>query len=217
MDGAVLAGAGGVLATATLWLVARWLGALRASWRAKYRTRRALARERDAEDLLRGQGYRIVERQVHRRYRIRRDGDAFEVELRADLIVRRDGRRWVADVKTGREAPRLTTAATRRQLLEYRVAYDVDGVLLVDMEAGAVHAVDFDLANGKGRRIGGGWTFACGLVLGAMVVWLAGDWVAENGFAGKGASTGMRGVAEAFFSHGSTHRAPSAVREERGE
>ena len=33
----------------------------------------------------------------------------------------------VAEVKTGRLAPRIDTPATRRQLLEYRLAFDVDG------------------------------------------------------------------------------------------
>ncbi len=52
----------------------------------------------------------------------------------------------VAEVKTGERAPSLTTAATRRQLLEYAVAYGADGVLLVDPEAGAIREVDFALA-----------------------------------------------------------------------
>lgn len=66
-----------------------------------------------------------------------------EIELRADLLVRQGARRFVADVKTGAEAPKITTAATRRQLLEYRVAYAVDGVLLVDMASRRVHLVEF--------------------------------------------------------------------------
>jgi hypothetical protein len=49
----------------------------------------------------------------------------------------------VAEVKTGEVAPRLSTAATRRQLLEYRVAFDVDGVLLVCPERGTIQRVDF--------------------------------------------------------------------------
>ncbi len=49
----------------------------------------------------------------------------------------------MAEVKTGAAAPQLSTAATRRQLLEYRVAFDVDGVLLVDAEAGRVQRVVF--------------------------------------------------------------------------
>jgi hypothetical protein len=51
----------------------------------------------------------------------------------------------VAEVKTGQDAPEIAAPATRRQLLEYRCAFGVDGVLLVDAEARKVHAVDFAL------------------------------------------------------------------------
>jgi hypothetical protein len=34
--------------------------------------------------------------------------------------------------QVGKVAPRLQTPVTRRQLLEYRVAFDIDEVLLVD-------------------------------------------------------------------------------------
>ncbi len=62
--------------------------------------------------------------------------------LCADFIVRRRGRLFAADSKTGRAA-RATDAATRRQLLEYMLAFAVDGVLLVDPEAGRVVEVVF--------------------------------------------------------------------------
>ena len=70
------------------------------------------------------------------------DGEATRIELRADYVVTRQGRRYVAEVKTGRVAPRIETASTRRQLLEYRHAFDVDGVLLVDADARRIHLVE---------------------------------------------------------------------------
>jgi hypothetical protein len=79
------------------------------------------------------------------------DGEPVTVELRCDAVVARDGRRLVAEVKTGERAPSLTTAATRRQLLEYAVAYRADGVLLVDPEGGHIHEVDFDIAEPRPR------------------------------------------------------------------
>ena len=53
------------------------------------------------------------------------------------------GEIFVAEVKTGDEAPRMSTAATRRQLLEYHVAFDVDGVLLVCPELGTIQRIEF--------------------------------------------------------------------------
>jgi hypothetical protein len=67
----------------------------------------------------------------------------------------------VVEVKTGALAPKIETSATRRQMLEYRVAFDVDGVLLVDAESGTVHEVTFPtldrFGDGSRGRGGSGW------------------------------------------------------------
>lgn len=137
--------AGVAVAAVIVAAVAR--AALSRWWRrlaARRRLRRARAGELDAEALLAGRGYLVVERQPRRALGLLVDGAPLSVELRADLIVERRGRRFVAEVKTGDRAPRLETRATRRQLLEYRVAYaDVDGVLLVEPEAREIHEVTF--------------------------------------------------------------------------
>ncbi len=130
------------LALATWRSWSRW----RASRRARRRAARAQRGEHNAEALLESLGYEIEDRQASLVWTIACDGVDHEVLLRADLLVERDGLRYVAEVKTGQVAPRLTNAATRRQLLEYRVAYDVDGVLLVDVESGSVAEVEFPLA-----------------------------------------------------------------------
>lgn len=127
------------------------------------RARTASKGERNAETLLRGLGYRILGRQVTRYWAIDVDGQSKQVQLRADLIASRSGRRFVAEVKTGHKAPKIDTPTTRRQLLEYRVAYDVDGVLLVDMTANRVHRVRFPLHPRVGRAR---WLVA-GLLFGA--------------------------------------------------
>lgn len=100
--------------------------------------------ERDAEILLGHQAYRVLERQVSRRWEMLVDGEAREVMSRADLVVEdARGRLWVAEVKSGERAPNPTLPATRRQLMEYLHAFDVAGVLLVDMEARQIHRVAF--------------------------------------------------------------------------
>ena len=72
------------------------------------------------------------------------DDEAHSVTIRADYVVFKDGARYVAEVKTGRTATRIDSAATRRQLLEYRHAFDVDGVLLVDADSGTIHSIGFE-------------------------------------------------------------------------
>lgn len=131
------------------------------------RRERGAAGEVRAEALLTGLGYAVVGRQVTARYGLDVDGDPLDVALRADYVVERDDRRFVAEVKTGRLAPRLDTPATRRQLLEYRVAFDVSGVLLVDAESGDVRTVTFPLPTSEapfGAKLGWlAWGVALGL------------------------------------------------------
>jgi Holliday junction resolvase-like predicted endonuclease len=162
---AALAAAVALVQTLRLW----WRGR-----RARRRMARAAAGEARAEALLERRGYTVVGRQVQHRSRLFVDGEAVPFELRADLVVARGGRRYVAEVKTGREAPRPTHPATRRQLLEYRAVLDVDGALLVDAEAERVYEVAFP-AGASPRR---GWApfvwVAVGGAIGALLARLAG-------------------------------------------
>ncbi len=127
---------------AGLWLRARLRRHCRSEL-AKRRARHAVAAEKHALPLLAAAGYEVEEIQPRRTFSFHVDGALAEVELRADLLVRRGCERLVADVKTGNVAPKISHAPTRRQLLEYRVAYEVDGVLLIDMAEEKIHRVDF--------------------------------------------------------------------------
>lgn len=143
----------------------RWLR----TFRARRRSRRARAGEIAAEQLLERRGFTLVERQPRRELILEVDGREQRIELRADLIVARGRRRLVAEVKTGARAPRIETGATRRQLLEYLVAYqEVDGVLLVDVEAGRVREVVFPVHRRR-RRLG---SALVGAAIGGGVTWL---------------------------------------------
>lgn len=114
--------------------------------RARRRQTRAIKAEHAAGKLLMSLGYRIVDEQVQASLQIDVNGAPMDVDVRADYLVYRDGLHYIAEVKSGDLAPSLQHANTRRQLLEYSLAYAVDGTLLVDMEAQAVHAVAFPLA-----------------------------------------------------------------------
>jgi hypothetical protein len=131
-------------------VVGRWLRAFRGSWRAHARAKRAGGGEEDAAVMLKRAGFRIVARQARTWWSPTVDGEPHETELRADYLVEAEGGElFVAEVKTGDEAPQLSTAATRRQLLEYQVAFKLafgaHGVLLVCPELGSIHRVQFPL------------------------------------------------------------------------
>lgn len=136
-------------AAAILLLLAllRRLAARGRSRAARTRARVALDGESRAELLLAAAGFTVLGRQVAHLWHIAVDDELHEAALRCDFVVARGGERWVAEVKTGELAPRLSTAATRRQLLEYQVAYGAAGVALVDATTGVVHEVRFHLAD----------------------------------------------------------------------
>ena len=111
--------------------------------RSSVRMERALRGEARAAVWLEQLGYAILGAQVAVEHPVRVDDRLVTIALRADYLVEKAGARYVVEVKTGALAPRIETSATRRQILEYRIAFDVDGVLLVDGETGQVHEVTF--------------------------------------------------------------------------
>ena len=128
-------------------VLALWLAATLRRWRGSLRARRRAARAGAGEDraarMLEDAGFTVVERQARVAWAPLLDGEPQHMELRADYLVEAGGELLVAEVKTGEEAPSLETAATRRQLLEYHVAFGVDGVLLVSPERGTIQRVVF--------------------------------------------------------------------------
>jgi len=121
-----------------------WWTRGRTGRRNRARQRVASKGEARAERLLGRAGFKVVERQATRRWTMWIDGEPVEVSCRADLIVRRRGREYVAEVKTGDRAVKARAPATRRQLMEYRHVFDVDGLILVDMAHGVLHWVAFE-------------------------------------------------------------------------
>jgi hypothetical protein len=161
-----------LLAAAVLLAVVQ---SVRLAWQGFWRRRsiairreRGAAGEMRAEKLLREWGFGILGRQMAVSYDVHIDGEPVTIDLRIDYLVSYGDKRYVAEVKTGRAAPRIDTPATRRQLLEYRIAFDVDGVLLVDAEAERVHAVEFPLGAYDAPAPSRMTWLLVGIVLGAM-------------------------------------------------
>jgi hypothetical protein len=129
------------------------------SRRAKRRVARAIQGERAAERFVQEQGYRILAVQPEYTWTLRVDGRPASVTLRPDLVLERDGRRYIGDVKTGNSAPDPLTSSTRRQLLEYLIACKVDGVLVIDVEARRIRSLVFPTRSvpTAAPAVGGGW------------------------------------------------------------
>jgi hypothetical protein len=107
------------------------------------RAARAHQAERAAAVVLERAGYTVLGRQVRRVWSVLADGEEVRFDLIADYLVEAAGAAWVAEVKTGERALSLLHGPTRRQLLEYRHAFGVAGVLLVDAEAQRVRRIEF--------------------------------------------------------------------------
>jgi hypothetical protein len=160
------------LAIALVQWLRLWLRGALARRSLRARCDRAALGEARAEGLLRRLGYDVLGRQAAGSWVVEVDGRELVVGVRADYLVERGGRRLVAEVKTGRAAPHVESSATRRQLLEYRFAFDVDGVLLVDAEADVVREVVFPLpvapASPSRAPLVAVCAFAFGLAAGAL-------------------------------------------------
>jgi len=135
-------------------------------WRGRRRTLRGLRAERKAAAMVEAAGYRLHATQPEARYELRIDGRPQAVTVRGDLLAQRRGRWFLVEAKTGQGVdPTLTS--TRRQLLEYRHAFDVDGLLLADVEAGELRAVEFPPRRAPGRVAWLIAAFAAGGLVGA--------------------------------------------------
>jgi hypothetical protein len=110
---------------------------------AKKRSQKALYAERAARRLLHKSGYRVLESQPAASYLIYLDHRSETIELRCDYLVEKEEMFFIAEVKSGAQAPDIHFGPTRRQLLEYQLVFNADGVLLVDMESKSIHTVDF--------------------------------------------------------------------------
>ncbi|MES2643449.1 MAG: hypothetical protein V4850_28455 [Myxococcota bacterium] len=137
-----------IVGAAVAWWVPRALRRRRLGLRFA-RSRRL---EAEATGMLADAGYEVLATQVTAPCVVTRDGEVIVADIRADYLVARGGRVYVAEAKSGPRATDLRERATRRQLLEYAVTYDVDGVLLVDTEAAEVVQVAFPALTRRAQR-----------------------------------------------------------------
>lgn len=161
-----------LLVAFTVWLTVRFIR-LRDRRARVRRAARAARAEREARGVLEHAGFRVRGEQVRKGWAVAADGEQVRFELVADYVVERDGRLWVAEVKTGERALDLRFGPTRRQLLEYREAFGVEGVLLVDAEANSFREIRFHASGHRKVHSATIFWFLAGLGVGsALAVWL---------------------------------------------
>lgn len=112
----------------------------------KRRLLKAKKSEVKALDLLYRHGYQVLDIQKDAFYTLYVDNKPFKACVKADVIVKKANKTYVAEVKSGKKAPSPTLPATRRQLLEYFMAYKPDGLLLVDMEKEKIRKIEYPIS-----------------------------------------------------------------------
>jgi len=111
--------------------------------KVKRRFEKAKNSEKQAVILLERHGFRITDIQKTKTYTLFVDNKPHEAMVRADMIAKKNNKTYVVEVKSGKKAPSPRSIATRRQLLEYYLAYRPDGLLLVDMEKEKIRQIRY--------------------------------------------------------------------------
>lgn len=144
----------------------------------KRKLKKARRGEIAAVQFLKNNGFSIVGIQEKRTITTWVDGVPHNNTIRVDFLVRKWGKTYIAEVKTGRKAPNPFLVDTRRQLLEYYLAYGSYGILLVDMEKKRMHEISFDIT-GKNDY----WRYLF-LIIVTAILGLACGWFLYKYFSG---------------------------------
>lgn len=114
-------------------LLYRGVAAAWRNWKMRRRFKRGQLAEKNAVRFLRRHGYRILAAQLEEPITVYVDGEPQKTTVRADFLVRKGWKTYVVEVKSGQQGT-VKLAGVRRQLLEYKLVYQPDGILLLDME-----------------------------------------------------------------------------------
>ena len=99
--------------------------------------------EKEAEKILRKNGYTIIDIQKSKPLLITIGDKIHRYLVRIDYLARKRGKVYVVEVKSGEKIPYITNRETRRQMLEYYLAYQPSGILLLNMKNKTISEVKF--------------------------------------------------------------------------
>lgn len=107
------------------------------------RFKRGLKLETEAEYFLKGKGFSIKESQEVFYHNYLVNGEKRSSKLIVDYIAEKSGRKYIVEVKSGKDAISTNNKNSRRQLIEYDLVIENDGVILLDMENRNIQLVQF--------------------------------------------------------------------------
>ena len=98
--------------------------------------------EQKAIKLLKKNGYKIESFQTTAKGKLLQDNEIVNFFIRADLIVSKDKKKFIAEVKSGKAAS-IEEINTRRQLLEYSKVFNNKNLILIDTEKNKIKKIEF--------------------------------------------------------------------------
>ena len=98
--------------------------------------------EHKAIKLLKKNGYKIESFQTTAKGKLLQDDETLTFLIRADLIVSKDKKKFIAEVKSGKAAS-IEEINTRRQLLEYSKVFNNKNLILIDTEKNKIKKIQF--------------------------------------------------------------------------
>ena len=98
--------------------------------------------EQKAITLLKKNGYKIESFQTTAKGKLLQDDETVSFFIRADLIVSKDKKKFIAEVKSGKAAS-IEEIYTRRQLLEYSTVFNNKNLILIDIEKNKIKKIEF--------------------------------------------------------------------------
>jgi len=107
--------------------------------------------EKAAEKILTRNGYAIIDVQKSKPLLVTIGDKIHRYVVRIDYLVRKRGKVYVVEVKSGEKIPYITNRETRRQMLEYYLAFQPRGILLLNMKNKSISEVRFQLENTPGK------------------------------------------------------------------
>jgi len=130
---------GGIICLILYIKTGNWLRAKR----LRKRFSKSRQAEKEAEKILRKNGYAIIDVQKSKPLLITIGGKIHRYLVRIDYLARKRGKVYVVEVKSGEKIPYITNRETRRQMLEYYLAYQPSGILLLNMKNKSISEVKF--------------------------------------------------------------------------
>lgn len=140
---------GGIISLILYIKISNWLKAER----LRKRFSKSRQAEKEAEKILKKNGYAIIDVQKSKPLLLTIGDKIHRYLVRIDYLVRKKGKVYVVEVKSGEKIPYITNRETRRQMLEYYLAYQPSGILLLNMKNKSISEVKFQFESTIRQRV----------------------------------------------------------------